>query len=200
MIENRVRPALGRRRSVSIALTVVTSFLLAQDAVWAVQRIYNLDQGSSSITISGTVDGQPILTQGPNSLTAQYAGSIITDRISNTINTISFSGGSSIDAQVSGNWQPSVGGTSGSSAPADYGGRTTVSGANVRLAGRNLFADLLTSGAVNISGGQFDLSTSDVNLVAGNVDYRGTITIIVEIEVLSGTYPLAGEGGSLTAA
>ena len=190
---------LSQRYWAIIVLAVGMVGLVFHNAAWGVQRNYTLDQNSSSITISGSVDGNTILTQGTNSLTAKYSGSIITDRQSNTINTISFSGGSSIDALVSGNWQPSVGGTSGTAAAADYGGRTTVSGANVKLAGRNLFADLVTGGAaMNIANGQFDLSTSDVNLVAGNVDYRGTITIIFEIEVLSGTYPLAGEGGSLT--
>ena len=178
------------------------SCLLAGRSARGVTRTYTIVQNNSTIAISGDVSGSTITSQGTNnfgqsSLVAQYSGSIITDRQSNTINTISFSGGSAIDAVVNGNWKPNAGGTTNSAAAADYGGKVSVSIADINMAGRNLVADLLTSGSpADITSGQFDLTTSDVNLTAGSVDYFGSL---FGIPIgLNGTYDLAGQGGGLT--
>lgn len=184
-------------------LSLGMACLFAGGSAWGIERVYNLVQNSSTIAISGNVDGNTITSQGTNnfgqsSLVARYAGTIRTDRVVNTANTISFLGGSSIDAQVNGTWQPGVGGVSGSAA-ADHAGRVVVSGSTVNMAGRGLVADLVTGGSpVSITNGQFSLATTDVDLIGGNVDYRGTIVIIVPITVLDGTYALAGQGGDLS--
>ena len=170
-------------------------------------RTYTLVQNSSTIAISGTVDGSSINSQGTNnfgqsSLVARYTGTIHADRQSNTVNTILFSGGSAIDGVVNGNWKPSVNGTSNSAAAADYGGKVSVSIADVNMAGRNLVADLLTGGTpANITNGQFDLASSEVNLTGGNVDYYGYINVLgfeVAVSGLAGTYDLTGQGGDLS--
>lgn len=199
-----MRTAPSLHRTCVALLAAVVAFLAAPGLAGADQRTYTLVQNSSTIAISGTVDGTAITAQGTNnfgqsSLVARYSGDIVTDRVSNTINTISFLGGSTIDAVVNGNWRPTAGGASGGTAAADYGGKTAVSGADVQMAGRNLVADFLTTGSpINIVNGQFDLSTSDVNLTAGDVDYRVFFdTIFGDIVLANGSNPLAGEGGSL---
>ena len=192
-----------RLHRLSLALLAVGMYWLhSANSAKAVERVYTLVQNSSTIAISGTVDGVTITSQGTNnfgqsSLVARYAGTIRTDRVSNSINSIAFLPGSSIDAIVNGSWRHGVGGTSAGPAPADYGGDLTVSGADIDMAGRGLVADLVTSGAaLNIANGQFSLATTDVDLTAGNVDYRGLLFGF--IVVLDGTYGLAGQGGDLS--
>jgi MYXO-CTERM domain-containing protein len=201
-----MRLAIDSRRTVLSALATAT-ILLAQGAAWAVQRTYNLVQNSSTITISGNVSGNSITSQGTNnfgqtSLVARYSGSIIADRQVNTVNTFQFSGGSAIDAVVNGSWKPNSTVTSNSTSAADYGGKVNVSVGTVNMAGRNLVADLLSSGPPGaITNGQFNLGTSEVNLTAGSVDYWGFIdTIFGEIALtdVRSSYGLANQGGALS--
>src|SRR5688572_9134172 len=97
--------------------------LSSLETVHADTRIYTLDPDESSITLSGSVTSQfgtaPINEQGPGSLTTSYTGTIHADRTSSAIQFIS---GGSIDANVSGSWQPLADASAGS-APADYGAR-----------------------------------------------------------------------------
>src|SRR5262249_35952081 len=81
-----------------------------------------VDSSSSSLTLSGDVSGSAIQPQAAGSLTTSYVGTIAAmwDRVANTINFLS--AGSDVSALNSGNWQPLVGGGSGS-APANYGGQ-----------------------------------------------------------------------------
>src|SRR5262245_40538661 len=72
---------------------------------------FQVDPTVSSLTVSGTALGAPILTQGPGSLTTTYQGPLLVQLGSNTI---SFIGGSAVTANNSGNWQPLPGGAPGS--------------------------------------------------------------------------------------
>src|SRR5688572_26123004 len=85
----------------------VLFFSLSAQVTRAETRIYSIDPAQSNITISGTVSSPfgpaPIEQQGTGSLTTSYNGTIHADRTSTTIQFIS---GGSIDANVSGNWQP----------------------------------------------------------------------------------------------
>ena len=112
----------------------------------AAQRDFNLVTAQSSITLSGTVSNTtfgtaPIEQQGPGGLTASYSGTIKTDRGDGTV---SFLTGSTIDANVSGNWRPLADASDGTS-PADYGAKVRYLGGFVvvNFAGRNLVAGLV---------------------------------------------------------
>ena len=84
---------------------------------------------NSQLTLSGDVNGSPIREQGPGSLTTQYTGQVHVDVGQDdmgNLTTIQFlnDGVTSVNADISGNWQPLPGGGSGT-APANYGGKFT---------------------------------------------------------------------------
>jgi hypothetical protein len=165
----------------------------------AVERVYTLDPNQSSIAISGSVrtsaGTSQIQSQGPGSLTSDYSGTIRSDRANNTIQ---FLAGSSIDATVSGNWQPLATGAAGSAA-ADYGGRVSFlfGIVTINFAARDFVGDL-SSGPLPIDvNGDFSLSTTTVSFLNGNLAYRSTTgdagseSVVGESGTMSGT-------GSLT--
>jgi hypothetical protein len=179
-------------------LICLAAAILAQPAL-AAQRVYNITTAQSSIAISGTVtrgsETSPIQSQGPGSLTTSYSGTIRTDR---GPGTIQFLPGSSIDANISGSWQPMPDGSAGV-APADYGGRVSflfgLISANV--AARDFIADF-SSGAVPVDGaGDFSLGTTTVSFINGSIAYRASIgaagsdTVVGESAMLEGTASLS---------
>jgi hypothetical protein len=115
--------------------------------------VFNLDPARSSITLSGSVLNNAFKEQGPGSLTTSFSGTIAADV---TGSTIQFIGGSAIDAQTNGNWQPQTNGAAGS-APADYGATAANPVATALAAGRNLLVDVF-SGPLPITSGTFDSS------------------------------------------
>jgi hypothetical protein len=88
----------------------------------AAPLVFTINSSQSSVTISGTVAGAVFTAQGPGSLTTSYRGTINANL---TNSTLQFTGGSSIDAETNGIWEPAVGGGTGS-APADYGATNSV--------------------------------------------------------------------------
>src|SRR5260370_22575032 len=87
--------------------------------------VFAVDPNSSAVTLSGDVAGSTILPQGNGSLTSNFSGSIVADLDLNA-QTIKFDQPSTaLNASITGNWQPQVGGASGS-APANYGGKVTI--------------------------------------------------------------------------
>ena len=96
-----------RRTSITVAAFVLIHYWLAANSTLAVERVYNIVTGDSSIALSGTVTNsfgtEPIQQQGPGSLTTSYSGTIRTDRGDETIQ---FLAGSAMDANLSGTWQP----------------------------------------------------------------------------------------------
>jgi hypothetical protein len=84
--------------------------------------VFKVDPARSYVSVSGSVTISGVGTyvfqqQGAGSLTASYTGSIL---VALAPPTISFPGGSAIQANNSGTWQPAAGGASGT-APANYG-------------------------------------------------------------------------------
>jgi hypothetical protein len=176
---------------IAASLFLLTNAISLPSAV-ADTRIYTLDPAESSITLSGTVTSQfgtaPIEQQGPGSLTTSYTGTIHADRTSSTIQFLS---GGSIDANVSGSWQPLADASAGS-APADYGARVVFAIVVVNFAGRDLVADLTGFSTPVDGSGNFDLANSDVNFTSGNIAYRANFGLA------PGTETLAGRSGNLT--
>ncbi len=191
----------GKRSSIA-AWSMVAGLVLGwgcSGRTFAVGRNYTIDTTQSSIAISGTVfsvdlnQTKPIVQQGAGGLTTTYTGTIKTDR---TTGNIGFLGGSTIDANVSGNWRPLADGADGT-APADYGGRANftvliVIPNPVYFAGRDLVADV-SSAALAVNGSnQFGLSTTNLTFTSGSLAYRDSNGVVV------GAGSIVGEGGLLT--
>src|SRR5262249_26034862 len=159
-----------------------------------IPRDFSIVTNQSSIALSGTVDSAfgsaTIQQQGTGSLTTSYTGTIKTDLFASGI---SFLSGSTIDANVNGNWKPLADASDGS-ASADSGAKATfLVVITVNFAGRNLVAGL-TSGILPISSDQFDLSTTSVTFATGDLAYRssagspaGSGSIAGKSDFLSGT-------------
>ncbi len=203
----------GGRGKLSVALVALglIAFFGPHHRALAVSRDYTLDMTQSSIAVSGTVDsalgnGKMIQEQGPGSLTTTYTGTIKTDRATSSIQFLS---GSSVDANVSGNWQPLADGMAGSAA-ADYAGKITGTvviivpvSVTVNFAGRD-FVFGLTSGSLPVGSNQFSLSSTDITFASGDIAYRSSLgtpadhqSIIGEGSTLSGNGTLGtlSQGG-----
>jgi hypothetical protein len=167
----------------------------------AVERVYTILPGETSIAISGSVrtsaGSAPIQPQGQGSLTSNYTGTIRTDRGDGTIQ---FLAGSSIDASVTGNWQPLPTGASGS-APADYGGRVSFlfGLVTINFAARDFVGDF-SSGVLPLDAdGDFDLSTTTVRFLDGDLAFRVS-TGDFGAESIAGESGMMAGSGSLTTA
>jgi len=140
----------------------------------AVPMVFTLDDTQSQITLSGMMFGSVFTAQGPNSLTANYSGTINADV---TGTTIQFTGGSLIAAETNGIWQPEPGGDLGS-APADYGATNNallgigITGVPGNFALRNLLLDL-TSPQLPTTNTAFDGSALTLTCVTNtaSLDY-----------------------------
>jgi hypothetical protein len=117
-------------------------------------QVFTVDTNQSSLTISGSVVGGTIASQGTGSLTASLGGSI---QIALVGNTIQFTGQGLIAPNTNGSWQPLVDGTAGA-APADFGGQANLGIASGVAALRNIQLGTI-SPAININAGQFDSSS-----------------------------------------
>jgi hypothetical protein len=204
MRDSRQRTWIGSLQSAALAIVCG----LQTQPTLAADRVYTIVPDQSSIAISGSVmtdaGTSQIQQQGAGSLTTKYSGTIRTDR---TDNAIQFLAGSSIDAMVSGNWQPLPTGAAGSSA-ADYGGRVSYlfGLVTINFAARNFVGDL-SSGVLPLnSAGGFNLSTTSVQFLTGSLAYRsstgdaGSESIVGESGTMSGMGSLTSElitGGAL---
>ncbi len=120
----------------------------------AFAQVFTIDTNRSSITISGSVLGSSISSQGPGSLTTSAGGSI---QAVATASTIQFVGQSVILAGISGSWQPNADGTAGSQ-PANFGALANTALGTGVAALRNVQLDVI-SPVIDINGGQFDSSS-----------------------------------------
>jgi hypothetical protein len=156
----------------SICFALFASHWLPQAS--AVPVVFTLDSTQSQLALSGMVFGNAFTPQGPNSLTANYSGTINADL---TGTTIQFTGGSLIAAQTNGIWQPEPGGVMGS-APADYGATNNallgigITGVPGNFALRNLLLDL-TSAQLPTTNATFDGSALTFTCITNtaSVDY-----------------------------
>jgi hypothetical protein len=195
-----------------ISCSVVAGLVVGSSAL-AVERDFSIVTNQSSIAISGTVTTSfgtvPIQPQGTGSLTTSYTGTVKTDL---GTSAITFLSGSSVNANVNGNWKPDSN-ANDVAAAADYGGKIaytlgpiTLESAN--FAGRNFVAGVTSSALPLDSGGHFDLSSANVNFASGNLAYHdssgnliGTLDIAGKSSALSGTGTLSSvtQTGNTTA-
>jgi len=136
--------------------------------------VFTIDPAQSQVTISGNIAGATIQEQGPGSLTTKFGGTIKADV---TSSTVQFTGGSAIDAEVNGDWEPGVGGAAGR-APADYGGQAPTVFFTAKGAFRNILLDV-TSDPLALSNGSFDASSLVFGFPADSkatLDYDAVLT------------------------
>ena len=133
---------------------------------------FSIDSPSSTLSLSGDVGGMNLQQQGNGSLTTHYSGTVaaVWDKAAGTINFLS--AGTDAVAANSGNWQPQVGGGSGS-APANYGAQIPVGPFFAYAALRETHASLSTSTPLSLAGsGPFTFaSTQTLAITQGFVDY-----------------------------
>jgi hypothetical protein len=131
-----------------VPLLVLIAGLARTDA-----QTFLIDSNQSSVTISGTVLGSAIMTQGPGSLTANIGGNLVAV-VSGS--AIQFVGQSLIQANDSGSWQPNADGTAGSQ-PANFGGLANTALGTGLAALRNVQLDVI-SPAIGLTNGLFNSS------------------------------------------
>ena len=122
-----------------------------------------IDHDQSSVTISADVEGVPFIEQSPGSLTTHYQGTL---KALITGNTIQFSGGSSIDADV----QPGL--YLPGNVTADYAGKIEVlEGLFSYGIFRNLVIDATTGILPVDEFGHFDANKITTTILSGDLNY-----------------------------
>ena len=171
----------------------------------AAPTIFTLDPAQSAITVTASLSSSLVLSeQAPGSLTTHFAGTIKADT---TGSSIQFTGGSVIDAQTNGNWQPMANGVAGS-APADFGGRGSTILASGNAALRNVVFDAtsavlaITNGAFSSAGIVFGFLTNGTAsldyLLTGFVSAQGGKALQgLSTNKVSTTAMLTNSGGNL---
>jgi hypothetical protein len=176
------------KRSVAVGVVCIVTLWAAARTAHALDVTFTLDTPNSVLTMSGNILGSTISAQGTGSLSTTYSGTISAQW---TPGTILFTAAEA-DANVNGNWQPLVGGGSGS-APADYGGKVTLMVIiTAYLAGRDAEFSL-SSAPIALVGNNFDATQVVITTTSGSVDYRAGV-------LGSGTQSLVGSSGSNQAA
>ena len=137
---------------------------------------FTIDPSQSSLAVSGTVmtsiGNGDLREQGPGSLVTTYEGTIAAD-VDTDNGLITFlSDSSAAVADISGTWEPNVGGGSGS-APANYGAQTTISFASAKAAIRNLVTSASSDPlALNPSDTGYTFpSNQNLLITQGDLDY-----------------------------
>ncbi len=148
--------------------------------------VFTIDSSRSSITLSGTALGYPLVEQSAGSLTSQFSGSV---NATVTDTSVAFGGLSLISVKNNGNWQPKSGGEPGSD-PANFGGQASAGFlGSVLAAMRNSLLDV-TSAVLPVTGGNFDSGSILYQFVAGSggaLDYN-----IAGLFATKGSIALAG--------
>ncbi|HEX3146643.1 MAG TPA: FG-GAP-like repeat-containing protein [Gemmataceae bacterium] len=188
-----IRSATRRRAAKISRRCPIRLDVLESREVPATHIDFAVDPTQSTLTLSGNVAGNSIQQQGAGSLTSSYTGAMAAD-VDFTANTINITNtGTLLDASVSGNWKPNVGG-GGGTAPADYGGKVTIIFANVYVAIRNTLASMNTAGAVPLTGTgaarTFD-STQNLAITGGTADYDAS-----SLGQGTGTSDMSGNSGT----
>jgi hypothetical protein len=150
-----------RRSHFLLILAVVVA--LAADRVQAVPIVFTIDSGLSSGTLSGDVDGSPLVAQGPGGLGgaqgATFFGTISVDLDSLVAPTTITFLSAVLDRTPTGQFLPQVGGgtpgTPGTPADADLGYTASPGGVAYLYAVRDLTFSAVSS-AISVVGTSFD--------------------------------------------
>jgi hypothetical protein len=135
--------------------------------------VFVVDASTSALTLSGTIGGFAIQPQGNGSLTGSYGGAIVADWDLNGLNVNLDQPGTTLSANITGDWQPKPDGTSGT-APANYGGKLTILFLTAEVAIRNLTLATSTASPLPLSGtGPYSFPSSETfTVLTGEADYN----------------------------
>lgn len=159
-----------RINRLSCVLVVCGLFACATNARAEV-LVYNLVPAQSSLTVSGTFGNQTLTPQTAGSTTTSYSGTIVAN-VGAT--TISFPGGSAINAANQGsNQQPGNEGLPGS-AQANYGFQANLAPFGTGFAVIRGFTLDITSNAINFAGTSIP-SEETFAVSTGNLDFSSSI-------------------------
>jgi hypothetical protein len=120
----------------------------------------------SSLTMGGSLNGTTLTAQGTGSNVTSYSGTM---RITTPGSSFSFVH-SDAAANDSGNWQPLVGGATGSAA-ANYGMRANLVIVIVNAAGRGMHL-AFSGGPLTLTGSSFPMSSVTASIAQGTIDYN----------------------------
>jgi hypothetical protein len=123
-------------------------------------------------TIMSPIGNGTLQEQAPGSLVTTFEGTVQVDITRPNITVLS--AGTNVFGDISGSWQPDVGGVAGSS-PANYGGKGSISFASALVAIRN-FSATASGGpervtGVDHNGNVFFNSDETLTILSGNADY-----------------------------
>jgi hypothetical protein len=138
--------------------------------------LFIVDPSASALTLSGMIAGVPLQQQANGALTSSYSGAIVADWDLDGL-TVNFDQpGTSLNAAVTGDWQPKHDGTSGSE-PANYGGKITILFLTAEIALRNLHLATSTANPLPLSGtGPYSFPSSQtLTILSGEADYNAGI-------------------------
>ena len=148
-------------------LALTAALVLSTNALGDINL--TLTPPSSSVTASGNASGFSLTPQGTGANVTTFSGPVvISDTAGGTVTFIS----ANATAANSGNWQPLPGGAAGT-APANYGLRQTLLGANAALRNGRVG---LTSSSLTLTGsggaGTFPANSVTVTVLQGDLDYN----------------------------
>ena len=172
------------KRFASVCSFVVMLCPLAASTVCGEVVTYTIDPTQSSLSVLGSLNGNPAGAQTAGSLSTSFSGTIVADR---TPTTIAFNGGSVLNAALqASNQQPNSSAIPDTNGPADYG-RTADGpfGTTIFEALRGVLLDIEddTSGAgIPIVGTQFNSLSMIILFDAGSSDLNyGNSTLETEL-------------------
>jgi hypothetical protein len=172
-------PHMTRKSVLLFVAALVTRCVAARADVFVI------NSAQSTLTLSGSVLGfaSPVFPQSANSLSTSYTGLIDATVGSNSIQF----NNATVDASVSGVYQPAVGGAQGT-APGDYGGVWSGGPWTGYFAVRDSTSSL-SSAPVTLTGGNFDASEVLFSFLSGSID---RYILVFMGNPVSGTQPLLG--------
>lgn len=139
--------------------------------------LFSLDP-SSSLTLSGSINGSAITQQGPGSLTTTYQGTLSADVASDDSTISFFNDGNTAAADDSGSWQPLPNGASGS-ASANYGGQVNLGifgTARAAVRGLQVSASADSLGLTDNGDGTLGFTSNQTLIInAGSAAYNASV-------------------------
>ena len=121
---------------------------------WAAPATFTVNPDLSTIAVSANAASFALSEQAPGSLATKLGGTVMIDQVGDYLQ---FTGGSQLIAYTNGNWEPGLGGASGT-APACFGGKVSGFLGTAKAALRNAQLDA-TSPPLKLASGSFDSST-----------------------------------------
>src|SRR5690348_4994166 len=173
MIIRALRSRRSQKGSRSLRCKPTVEMLEDRRLLSLTTSVFLVDASNSALTLSGTIGGFAIQPQGNGSLTGSYSGAIVADWDLDGLTVNLDQSGTTLSANITGDWQPKPDGTSGT-APANYGGKLTILFLTAEVAIRNLTLATPTASPLPLSGtGPYSFASSETfTVLTGEADYN----------------------------